>query len=60
MKKFVAILLCVAMLMVGVVAQAENGYVTMKALFGDKDQLGTGTSKQLTRCLIKTCDYFRF
>lgn len=30
MKKFVAILLCVAMLMVGVVAQAENGYVTMK------------------------------
>ena len=39
MKKFVAILLCVAMLMVGVVAQAENGYVTMKAFFGDKDQL---------------------
>lgn len=47
MKKFVAILLCVAMLMVGVVAQAENGYVTMKALFGDKDQLGTGTSKTI-------------
>ena len=47
MKKFVAILLCVAMLMVGVVAQAENGYVTMKALFGDKDQLGTGTSRTI-------------
>lgn len=47
MKKFTALLLCVAMLMVGVVAQAENGYVTMKALFGDKDQLGTGTSKTI-------------
>lgn len=45
MKKFTALLLCVAMLMVGVVAQAENGYVTMKAFFGDKDQLGTGTSR---------------
>ena len=45
MKKFVAILLCVAMLMVGVLAQAENGYVTMKTFFGDKDQLGTGTSR---------------
>lgn len=47
MKKFTALLLCVVMLMVGVVAQAENGYVTMKALFGDKDQLGTGTSKTI-------------
>ena len=47
MKKFTALLLCVAMLMVGVVAQAESGYVTMKALFGDKDQLGTGTSKTI-------------
>lgn len=47
MKKFTALLLCVAMLMAGVVAQAENGYVTMKALFGDKDQLGTGTSKTI-------------
>lgn len=45
MKKFTALLLCVVMLMVGVVAQAENGYVTMKAFFGDKDQLGTGTSR---------------
>ena len=39
MKKLTALLLCVAMLMVGVVAQAESGYVTMKAFFGDKDQL---------------------
>lgn len=30
MKKFVAILLCVAMLMVGVVAQAEKGYEFIK------------------------------
>lgn len=47
MKKFTALLLCVVMLMVGVVAQAENGYVTMKAFFGDKDQLGTGTSRTI-------------
>lgn len=61
MKKFTALLLCVVMLMVGVVAQAENGYVTMKALFGDKDQLGTGTSKTIDSLSDKkTCDYFRF
>lgn len=32
MKKFTALLLCVAMLMVGVVAQAESGYVYIKTL----------------------------
>ena len=31
MKKFVAVLLCVAMLMGGVVAQAENGYTIIRA-----------------------------
>lgn len=35
MKKFVAVLLCVAMLMVGVVAQAESGYEYIKAYLAD-------------------------
>ena len=32
MKKLMALLLCVAMLMVGVVAQAESGYVYIKKI----------------------------
>ena len=35
MKKFVAMLLCVAMLMVGVVAQAESGYEYTKKLLNE-------------------------
>ena len=35
MKKFTALLLCVAMLMVGVVAQAESGYEYIKAYLAD-------------------------
>ena len=42
MKKFVAILLCVAMLMVGVVAQAESGYEYVKAYLQDEFGLGEG------------------
>ena len=42
MKKFVAVLLCVAMLMVGVVAQAEIGYTTTKSWLDDS--IGTGVS----------------
>lgn len=35
MKKLMALLLCVAMLMVGVVAQAESGYEYIKAYLAD-------------------------
>lgn len=35
MKKLTALLLCVAMLMVGVVAQAESGYEYIKAYLAD-------------------------
>ena len=35
MKKLTALLLCVAMLMVGVVAQAESGYECIKAYLSD-------------------------
>ena len=40
MKKFLALLLCVSMLMVGVVAQAESGYVFLKTFFSDSEELG--------------------
>ena len=46
MKKLTALLLCVAMLMVGVVAQAESGYVILKTFLSDSEQLGTGYSKE--------------
>lgn len=45
MKKFVALLLCLVTLMVGVVAQAESGYVFLKTFFSDSEQLGTGFSQ---------------
>ena len=37
MKKFTALLLCVAMLMVGVVAQAETGYEFVKEFLTSED-----------------------
>lgn len=45
MKKFLALLLCVSMLMVGVVAQAESGYVFLKTFFSDSEELGAGFSQ---------------
>ncbi len=45
MKKFLALLLCVSMLMVGVVAQAESGYVFLKTFFSDSEKLGAGFSQ---------------
>ena len=45
MKKLTALLLCVAMLMVGVVAQAESGYVFLKNFLSDSEQLGNGYSQ---------------
>ena len=42
MKKLTALLLCVAMLMVGVVAQAESGYEYVKAYLQDEFGLGEG------------------
>ena len=45
MKKLTALLLCVAMLMVGVVAQAESGYEFLKSFFDDDiENLGRGTT----------------
>lgn len=46
MKKLTALLLCVAMLMVGVVAQAEIGYEFLKSFLSDSERLGTGYSKE--------------
>ena len=46
MKKLTALLLCVAMLMVGVVAQAESGYEFLKSFLSDSERLGTGYSKK--------------
>lgn len=46
MKKLTALLLCVAMLMVGVVAQAESGYEFLKSFLSDSERLGTGYSKE--------------
>lgn len=43
MKKLTALLLCVAMLMVGVVAQAEIGYTATKSFLNDL--IGTGFSE---------------
>ena len=40
MKKFVAVLLCVAMLMVGVVAQAESGYTLIKTFLNSDSAEG--------------------
>ena len=52
MKKLTALLLCVAMLMVGVVAQAESGYEYIKAYLADDlslDELSLygGVSKKM-------------
>lgn len=49
MKKFVAVLLCVAMLMAGVVARAENGYEFIKYMLSSEDgvRLGYGYSMEL-------------
>ena len=50
MKKFVAVLLCVAMLMVGVVAQAENGYTIIQAY------LNSDNCSNLTEIYSNTLD----
>lgn len=42
MKKFVAVLLCVAMLMAGVVARAENGYEFIKYMLSSEDGVRLG------------------
>ena len=47
MKKFTALLLCVAMLMVGVVAQAESGYVYIKTLMKEGLSLQPDISEKL-------------
>ena len=44
MKKFVALLLCVAMLMVGVVAQAETAYEYVKAQVNSDEDVEEGNS----------------
>lgn len=51
MKKFVAVLLCVAMLMAGVVAQAEKGYEFIKYFLNDEEggNLGYSSSMELTK-----------
>ena len=51
MKKFTALLLCVAMLMVGVVAQAETGYEFVKEFLTSEDgeNLCDYFSTELTR-----------
>lgn len=51
MKKFTALLLCVAMLMVGVVAQAETGYEFVKEFLTSEDgeNLSDYFSTELTR-----------
>ena len=47
MKKLMALLLCVAMLMVGVVAQAESGYVYIKTLMKEGLSLQPDISEKL-------------
>lgn len=47
MKKLTALLLCVAMLMVGVVAQAESGYEFIKKFLSDSNYLGIGSTVAL-------------
>lgn len=47
MKKFTALLLCVAMLMVGVVVQAESGYEFIKKFLSDSNYLGIGSTVAL-------------
>lgn len=47
MKKLTALLLCVAMLMVGVVAQAESGYVYIKTLMKEGLSLQPDISEKL-------------
>ena len=47
MKKFTALLLCVAMLMAGVVAQAESGYEFIKKFLSDSNYLGIGSTVAL-------------
>lgn len=51
MKKFTALLLCVAMLMAGVVAQAEKGYEFIKYFLNDEEggNLGYSSSMELTK-----------
>lgn len=51
MKKFTALLLCVAMLMVGIVAQAETGYEFIKYFLNDEEggNLGYSSSIELTK-----------
>ena len=51
MKKLTALLLCVAMLMVGVVAQAETGYEYVKAYLQDEFGLGEGYATTLDKSL---------